>query len=412
MIKIVDLKEMNEYEKEIVSIDGQFKINNDFIYFLMIKHEKILGYLALKNIKDEFYIERIFIKKDVRCNSLGSKLLWKVLEYVSSKNSDIIKICNNRPYEKFFIKHGFENNGDCLQLSGLLCSKKRKEEGVFGTVVSIIINIFLSGFKIIFGYIFNSKSLIADGFHSLSDVVGSIIILFSVFYGSQPADEDHPYGHGRIESIAGNIVGTLLVVTAGQLIYGAISDFWSSKEMVIPNRLSLLVAFVSIIIKYMLYIYKYRMGIRLKNDAIIADAKEHKSDVISTIGVLVGLLLSIKINPIFDPIAGIIVAFLIGKEGVSIIMETSNKMMNKQDNELRKEIKKYALSYDEVYNVHDLFMSYSGEKIYLSMHIRVNPNMSVYDAHEEADRLALSIEKNYEEVENVTIHIEPYYEEF
>ncbi len=147
------------------------------------------------------------------------------------------------------------------------------------------------------------------------------------------------YGHGKIESIAGTIVGVLLVVTAFEMVVESIDGIRNIAGVEGPRMLAILVAILSIIIKYILYLYKFSMGKRLKNDAIIADAKEHKSDVISTIGVLVGITLAIFVHPVFDPVAGLVVSLFIAKEGFSIILETSNKILDTQDMELVEELR-------------------------------------------------------------------------
>jgi len=156
-----------------------------------------------------------------------------------------------------------------------------------------------------------------------------------------------------------------------------------------------------------MYVYKIKMGKKLKNEAIIADAKDHKSDVVSSVGVLFGLILAIKFNPIFDTIAGILVSFIIGKEGIGIIFDTSNKILDKQEDEILKNIEKIVMQDKRVNNIHNLIMKYSGEKIYLSFHIRIDKNTTIEKSHIIIDELVQNIKDRYEEVKGITIHTDP-----
>jgi cation diffusion facilitator family transporter len=194
---------------------------------------------------------------------------------------------------------------------------------------------------------------------------------------------------------------------AFELVSENINGLKNSGEIVIPDTFTIAVAFISIIIKYALYVYKNAMGIRLKNDAIIADAKEHRSDVISTIGVLAGLALSIKVHPIFDPVAGMVVSVFIAKEGFMIIKETSDKILDTQDMEMVEKIRVYCNSFEEIYDTHDIILTYSGNKVFSSLHVRVDGKMTVEVAHKLSDDLKYSILSDFEEIFDVTIHLDP-----
>ena len=337
-------------------------------------------------------------------------LLDHIYGYLADKNIDELYLDSsyvNMGMEKFFIKNKFLKSGDSYVADKLLADKLRRKEGVNATIISIIINILLAVAKILFGLLGRSRALLADGFHSFSDVVGSFVILISIYLGNKPADKDHPYGHEKIESIAGNMVGVVLIITAIELINESMFSFFKEKSYVKPGMITVFIAAASIIIKYFLYVYKFNLGKRLKNDAIIADAREHKSDVISSVGVVFGILLSIYVNPIFDIIFGIAVALLIGKEGVGIIIETSNKLLDQQDSELISKLKKYILGYKEIENVHDILTRSSGNKVFLSFHIRVDGGLSVYDAHELADKVKHGIQTDFADINSVMIHVDP-----
>ncbi len=396
-----------KFEEEIKGINKDFKVVEGYEYFLLRVENQLLAYGTINIVDDKYYLEDIFVKEEERFKSNGTKLINQITYYITRKGKDKLYLNHLEENMGFFYKNHFRVNNDIMILDRLMEDENRRKEGTFGTIVSIVVNVILAVFKILFGFIFNSKALVADGVHSISDVAGSIVILASLYMSSKPADEDHPHGHGRIESIAGTIVGVLLVVTAFEMIGKSIDGIRNIEGVEGPGVLAILVAFLSIVIKYILYLYKYKMGKRLNNDAIIADAKEHKSDVISTIGVLVGVTLAIFVHPVFDPIAGLVVSLFIAKEGFSIILETSNKILDTQDMELVRNLRVYSNSFEEIYDTHDIILTYSGNKIFISFHVRVDKNMTVDEAHRLSDDLKYSILADYEEICDVIIHIDP-----
>lgn len=407
MYRRYNTENLSKYLEEIREIKDNFKIKNNRDYFVDIENNKVIGLAVLKKKNEECFLEDIVVRTEYRYKSHGTKLVNQVKHYIASKGYDRLYLSCTPEDEGFFYKNHFHKENGKLVSDRLMEDQKRRKEGVFGTVVSIIINVFLSAFKIIFGLIGNSQALVADGVHSISDVAGSIVILLSIYMSSKPADEEHPRGHGKIESIAGTIVGVLLIITAFELVSENIKGLKEASEIIIPNTFTIIVAFISILLKYALYVYKNSMGKRLNNDAIIADAREHRSDVISTIGVLAGIALAINVHPIFDPVAGMVVSIFIAKEGYGIIKETSNKILDTQDMELVEKIKDYSNSFEEIYDTHDVILGYSGNKIYISFHVRVDKMMTVEDAHKLADDLKYSIISDFDDVSDVTIHIDP-----
>jgi len=233
-----------------------------------------------------------------------------------------------------------------------------------------------------------------------------VVILIGIYLGNRPADEDHPYGHEKIESIAGVIIGVVLVITAYSIVADGVMRLYKGEIADIPEKITLVIAGISIVVKYILYLYKMKIGKRTNNDAVIADAREHRSDSISSLGVLVGIGLSILVHPSFDIILSIIVGFIIGKEGIEIILETSDSILDKQDKELIEEVKSYVTKFEDAKNVHDIYMRKSGSKIFLTFHMRVDKDMTIHQGHELADSISFGIKNDFEEVYDVMIHLD------
>lgn len=409
MYKLIDInhRERERYLEELGKLDTALNLDEGIAdLFVVEKNHRVIAYAAVER-GEEYLLHRIFVEEEERYHSVGTKLLRFVESTAMREGVDILRSrCSQEISDTFFIKNNFRvYKGEHL-LDNIQKKRERTREGIRGTWVSIIINILLAILKIGVGFLGRSRALIADGFHSISDVVGSVVILFSVHFGSVPEDEDHPYGHEKIEGIAGNIVGVILVLTAFELTRDSLINLFAERDFITPSWITIGAAAISVVVKYWLYLYKIKIGRRTKNDAVIADAREHRSDAVSSVGVMIGLLLSIYVNPVFDTLLGILVSLFIGKEGIAIIMETSNTLLDKQDREFIGEIERYVRENTSVGNIHDTLMRVSGDKIFLSFHIRLPKEMTVYDAHVLADELKYSLISDYESLRDVTIHID------
>ena len=197
-----------------------------------------------------------------------------------------------------------------------------------------------------------------------------------------------------------------VVITAFEIGRGAVLDLLKGVPKTMPSFSTIYLALISAAVKYGMYFYKMKVGKATKNVALIADARDSKSDVFSSLGVIIGILLSIYVSPIFDTVVSLIVAALILKEGLSTIFETSNIILDKQEEDFIKEIEEYIYNNTDIKNVHEIYMRRSGDKIFLSFHIRLDKNTTVYKAHHISDALEQSIMMDFKEVKEVMIHID------
>jgi cation diffusion facilitator family transporter len=405
MYRVLSGNELGDTIPSLKRMDNNFIFEETGKYFILKEKGDILAYALIMESNEGYILKRIVVVEDKRYKSHGTKLVDHIINYALKHKVDSVKIYDVQE-ESYFSKKGFFREGEALVCHGIQKKNERVKEGMKGTWISIVINILLSIFKIVIGIFGKSRALIADGFHSMSDVVGSFVILFSIYFGNIPEDEDHPYGHEKIESIAGNIVGVLLVLTAFELIRDSMMSIIKGGDILVPSKVTIFVALFSVIVKYYMYIYKHKIGIKTKSDAVLADAREHRSDAVSSMGVVLGLLLSIYINPVFDTIVSILVSLFIGKEGINIILETSNNILDKQNQDFIKKIETYVYENSNITNVHDILMRVSGHKIFLTFHIRVPKDMTVYKAHTLADDVKYSLLSDFEELRDVIIHID------
>lgn len=393
-------KEIGNYEK----LDRTIPIFDDAEYIIFECNEEKIGYIAATEKGNRYVIEKIFIEKEERYKSHGTKLINFFINYGRKNKKDVVVYEGNDENIKNFLKKtGFKEIKNMLVME-ITEKDNRKKDGALVAFGSVLLNIFLAVIKIFGGIKGKSNALIADGFNSLSDVVSSTAILLGIHFSNIPEDEDHPYGHEKIESIIGIMVGLFVVITAFEIGKGAVIELFSGKIKAIPTFSTVYFALISVVVKYGMYFYKMKVGKATKNVALIADARDSKSDVFSSGGVIIGIILSIYVSPVFDTIVSFIVAALILKEGISTIFETSNIILDKQEEDFIKEIEKYVYKNTDIKNVHDIYMRRSGDKIFLSLHIRVDKDLTVYKAHYVADALEQSIMADFEEVKEVIIH--------
>jgi cation diffusion facilitator family transporter len=189
--------------------------------------------------------------------------------------------------------------------------------------ISVISNIFLTLIKIIVGLLFKSQVLLADGIHNAADVVASVASLGSMKISNQPADEDHPYGHGKAEVISSGIVAVILILAALFMAYESIKSLFEPATE--PHIIAFIAAIISLIWKQILYVYTIRIGRKTSSKGLIATAYDHLADVFASIAAVIGIGIAL-INNIYsipyaaygDPLAGIIVSFFVLKLAISM----------------------------------------------------------------------------------------------
>lgn len=405
MYKIYTLEELEENFGKMKDIDEDFIEDKDGEYFVIKVQDNLVGYILVDEDERCYLIRRIFVRAGMRYKSYGMKLIKFLVNHGIEQKKEKI-ICIDFSKQDFFKKNGFKENDGVLEIDNIQRETLRMKEGKKVVISSILQNIFLAVIKILGGIYGNSRALVSDGINSLSDVGSSFGILLGIYFSNKPADEEHPYGHEKIESIIGNMLGVFLLLTAFELGKGSVELLISGEYTNTPAYTTIIWAGISMVVKFFMYRYKLKVGMATDNSALIADAKDSKSDVYSSGGVIFGILLSIWVSPIFDIILSLIVALLIFKEGISIIFETSDLILDKQDEEFIGEIERYLNENENIKNVHDIFMRKSGDKVFLSMHIRVPKEMTVYEAHNMIDSIREGIVLDFENVKDVMIHVD------
>ncbi|RKD24661.1 cation transporter [Ammoniphilus oxalaticus] len=297
-------------------------------------------------------------------------------------------------------------------------SEDRFKKAEFAAWLGIVGNIGLAVGKGIIGLSANSKALVADAVHSASDVVGSLAVLIGLRAAKKPPDEDHPYGHGKAESITAMIVGMLLFIIGLQVGYGSIKALFQPLSS--PGLIAVFAAFVSMALKEAMFRYKYRLGKRLKSPALIANAWEHRSDVYSSLAAMVGIggaIIGSKYGHPFllylDPIAGIIVSLLVLKMSYDIMKEsihnTLDHVMRSDD---ARSLVEAVEKVDGVLAVDQLLAREHGHYVIVDVKIAVKPNITVEKGHAIGKSVKMRLISDFDNVHDVMVHINPYYSDF
>ncbi|WP_201783700.1 cation diffusion facilitator family transporter [Brevibacillus choshinensis] len=290
----------------------------------------------------------------------------------------------------------------------------RLAKAQFGAWVGIVGNLALAGVKLVIGLMAKSQALIADSVHSASDVVGSVAVLIGLRAAERPPDEDHPYGHGKAESISAIIVSVLLAVVGFEIGLSSIKSFFA--PLVAPGFLAVWAAIGSMIVKEWMFRYKYNLGKKLNSQSLIANAWEHRSDVYSSFAALVGIggaivgeWLGISWMLYLDPAAGIFVSALVLKMSYNIMMEsihsTLDHVLHEDDTvEFRQRIE----SVSGVMRLDTLRAREHGHYLIIDVKIGVDPHITVEEGHRIGKQVKQELMGNFSQVRDVFVHINPY----
>ena len=286
-------------------------------------------------------------------------------------------------------------------------TKTRTDIGQRVLKVTLAANIFLALLKIIVGFLASSAALVADGFHSISDIASSAGVLIAVAFASRPPDDNHHYGHGQAEPLAAVMIGMILFITAALLAYNMVGNLIAG-EVSIPGTMALYAAFISIVVKELMYRYTIKAGEETDNQALKADAWHHRSDAFSSVAALIGIAAARIGFWFLDPVAGIVVAVMVFKVGYEILEEGFITLLGKAPagNKIL-EIKEQIIEVDGVEDILDVKGRYNGPVLYLDIKIAVSPTLTVEEGHEIAARVKSRLLERYIEAEEVLVHVDP-----
>jgi len=272
--------------------------------------------------------------------------------------------------------------------------------------VTLFCNICVSSAKIAYGYFSHSVSITADGYHSMFDGVSNIVGFIGIYFASRPPDEEHPYGHRKIETVFTIFIGVMMSLTCFE-IFKQVFESIKTEPRVSVTTESFLIMITTLGINIFVTTYEKRMGRKLNSEFLIADAQHTKSDIYATTGVIIGLVLMKLGFARADTIVGAIVGILVARAGIGILREAADVLADRRQVDTAK-IREIVCGIDNVVDCHRVRTRGTNSHIFIDLHVTVKPELSVSDGHKIAhvaeERLKGSIKAA---TVDVVVHIEP-----
>lgn len=284
----------------------------------------------------------------------------------------------------------------------------RNKAGNKAAIVAIIANSILTVLNITVGLLSGSYALVSEGAHTLSDIATSVIAFIGFKIGQKPADEDHPIGHGRAEAISGLVIVLFLAMVAYEIITGAFNKILNPELITVPDIYAALMAVFGIIINFAISEYIIRIGKKIKSPAIVADGEHQKTDIFSSIAILIGVVVSNMGYPILDPIIGLVIGLLIIRTAFKIGRENIDNIMGRvPSTELENRVRRVANKTPNAQEAHNIRVDYFGSYATVYLHIKLDGNMTLEESHKIAHEVENNILNNIPEVKYVMVHACP-----
>jgi len=285
----------------------------------------------------------------------------------------------------------------------------REKRIVFASKVSIGGNAFLSVLKIVVGIIAGSLAVIADGIDSASDIITSIITLYTAYIVAKPPDKRYPYGYFKADTLATKVLAFIIFFAGAQLALSSIRKLLSDELSVIPNNIAIYIIVISIIGKFLLSVYLRKVGKDVESAMLIANARNMQNDVIISFSVLLGLIFTfIFKTPIIDVITALLVSVYIMFVAFRIFMQTNRDLMDGiDDDDIYKKIINQVKSVNGATNPHRIRVRKMAHLYIIALDIEVDGNIKLDEAHELSKLVEKNIKQNIKNVYDVLVHVEP-----
>jgi cation diffusion facilitator family transporter len=291
---------------------------------------------------------------------------------------------------------------------------ERNKEIYKVTLVGGAVNVILLLFKFVAGIVGHSAAMVADAVHSLSDFVTDVIVLIFVRISGRPEDKDHEYGHAKYETLAMTIIGVALLLVAVGIVYSGLTKIiaWAQGEVLkAPGLMALWAALLSVVLKEAVYHYSMVEARKLNSQAVEANAWHHRSDALSSVGTAIGIGGAIFLGQrwaVLDPVASTVVGVLIIKVSVELLRNGIGDLMEHSlPEEVENEILQLAASVPGVVEPHELRTRRLGNHYAIELHILMDGNITLCEAHEKASEVEDLLRAHYGPETHIAVHVEP-----
>lgn len=303
---------------------------------------------------------------------------------------------------------------DHIQIPKTILIMDRTSKVTFVTLVGSVVNIVLTVFKILAGIMGRSTAMIADGIHSLSDLLSDIIVIVFVKISSKGRDKNHDYGHGKFETFATLIISLMLIVVAANLMSGGIGKIKAilgGEQVSSPDMIALWAAVASIVFKEALYHYTIIQGKALNSPMMIANAWHHRSDAMSSIGSMIGIGGAIFLGNkfvILDPVTGCVISIFIFVMAVRMSVPAIKELLDVSlPDEVEERIEATAKTIPGVIELHELKTRREGPGIIMEGHLVLHSDISLKEAHNISKKVEESLRKEFGPETQISLHLEP-----
>ena len=275
--------------------------------------------------------------------------------------------------------------------------------------ISTIGNLLLSVAKIVVGFVSGSLAVISDGIDSATDVIISIVMVFTACIMHKPPDQKYVYGYEKAEVIATKVLSMIIFYAGMQMFISSVQTMFSDEPRTIPSVIAIYVTVFSMAGKLLLALYQYRQGKKINSSLLTANAVNMRNDVLISLGVLVGLLFTFVFKlPVLDAVTSMIISLFIIKSAISIFMESNIELMDGvKDESVYDKIFEAVAEIPEVSNPHRVRSRMIGNMYMISLDVEVNGDITLNEAHEIANRVEDSIKQKVVNVYDVVVHVEP-----
>ena len=291
-----------------------------------------------------------------------------------------------------------------------ITAEQFEKEAVRVSNVSIIGNVILSLLKLFAGVVANSAAMVSDAIHSASDVFSSIVVIIGVKLSAKDSDEEHPYGHERMESVAAVVLSVVLAITGLFIGHAAIEKLTSGvyEELKMPGVLAAMAAIISIVCKEAMYWYTRHYAKMFDSGALMADAWHHRSDALSSIGSLIGIVGARMGYKWLDPLASLVICIFILKAALDIFMDAMKKMVDHScSKEVSDAITECAKRHPDALGIAGIQTREFGNKIYVDLEVFADGNISLKRSNEIAEQIHDSIESEFSKVKHIAVAMKP-----
>ena len=288
--------------------------------------------------------------------------------------------------------------------------QSEKEAAMRVSKNSLIVNFGLSFFKLLAGILAHSGAMVSDAVHSASDVFSTLIVMAGINMANKEADKGHPYGHERLECVAALILAFVLLLTGAGIGYQGIVIILSGQfeKLQTPGILALAAAIISIVVKEWMYWYTKRVADLINSGALKADAWHHRSDALSSVGALIGIVGARLGEPLLDPLVSVLICLFILKAAVDIFKDALDKMVDKAcDDTVEDNLRKVILKQQGVLGITLLHTRMFGSKIYVDVEIEADGKLTLFESHEIAEKVHKAIELTNHQVKHCMVHVNP-----